>query len=69
MRLFGKVIEDRGDRVLIEIRNKLSVGDNLELIIPNMINPFEFENRIITKSGKHTIYERAIKNLKKKETV
>ena len=32
------------------------------------INPFEFENRIITKSGKHTIYERAIKNLKKKET-
>ena len=38
----GKVIEDRGDRILIEIRNKLSVGDNLELIIPNKIDPFEF---------------------------
>ena len=39
----GKVIEDKGDRVLIEIRNKLSVGDELELIIPNKIEPVKFK--------------------------
>ena len=39
----GKVINELGDgRTLIEIRNKLSVGDVLELIIPGKIEPLEF---------------------------
>ena len=39
----GKVIEEIDDRTLIEIRNKLSVGDTLELIIPGQIEPLEFK--------------------------
>ena len=39
----GKVIEEIDDRTLIEIRNKLSVGDTLELIIPGKIEPLEFK--------------------------
>ena len=31
------------EKVLIEIRNKLSVGDTLELIVPGQIKPVEFE--------------------------
>ncbi len=38
----GKVIEEREGKVLIEIRNKLSVGDTLELIVPGKIKPFTF---------------------------
>lgn len=40
----GKIIEDKSanSRVLIEIKNKLSVGDTLELIIPNEIKPQAF---------------------------
>lgn len=38
----GKIIEQRDDKVLIEIRNKLSVGDTLELIIPGKIDPLVF---------------------------
>ncbi len=38
----GKIIEEKENKVLIEIRNKLSVGDNLELIIPGKIEPFKF---------------------------
>mgnify|MGYP000162242608 FL=1 len=40
----GKIIEDKSanSRVLIEIKNKLSVGDTLELIIPNEIKPQTF---------------------------
>lgn len=38
----GKIIEDKGDRILIEIRNKLSVGDQLELIVPGKIEPVKF---------------------------
>ena len=38
----GKIIEDLGDRVLIEIRNKLSVEDKMELIIPGKLEPLEF---------------------------
>ncbi len=38
----GKVIEEKDDKVLIEIRNKLSIGDNMELIIPGEIKPFKF---------------------------
>ena len=40
----GKVIKTLEDgRVLIEIRNKLSIGDTLELIIPGKIEPLEFK--------------------------
>lgn len=39
----GKVIQQlEDDRVLIEIRNKLSLGDTLEIIIPGQIDPAEF---------------------------
>ena len=39
----GKVIEKMDDgRVLIEIRNKLTVNDELELIIPGQITPIQF---------------------------
>ena len=39
----GKVVQEMEDRVLIEIRNKLSVGDTLELLIPGQIQPIEFD--------------------------
>ena len=39
----GKVIEEIEDKVLIEIRNKLSVGDFLELIVPGKIEPIVFK--------------------------
>ena len=40
----GKILEDKpaNSRVLIEIKNKLSVRDTLELIIPNEIKPQAF---------------------------
>lgn len=40
----GKILEGKSanSRVLIEIKNKLSVGDTLELIIPNEIKPQAF---------------------------
>ena len=40
----GKILEEKlaNSRVLIEIKNKLSVGDTLELIIPNEIKPQAF---------------------------
>ena len=39
----GKIIEDRDDRMLIEIRNKLSLGDTLELIVPGQTEPVVFK--------------------------
>lgn len=39
----GKVIRPIEDKVLIEIRNKLSVGDTLELLVPGQIEPVEFK--------------------------
>ena len=40
----GKVIKTLEDgKVLIEIRNKLSIGDILELIVPGKLEPFVFE--------------------------
>ena len=39
----GKIIEDRKDKILIEIRNKLSLGDELELIVPGKIEPISFK--------------------------
>ncbi len=40
----GKILEEKpaNSKVLIEIKNKLSVGDTLELIIPNEIKPQAF---------------------------
>lgn len=38
----GKMLEYSKERALIEIRNKLSVGDTLEIIIPGKIEPYEF---------------------------
>ena len=39
----GKIISCDEKKILVEIRNKLSVGDTLELIIPNNIKPVEFK--------------------------
>ena len=38
----GKILEYNEEKSLIEIRNKLSVGDSLEIIIPGQIEPKEF---------------------------
>ncbi len=35
----GKVIDNSNEKVVIEIKNKLSVGDELEIIIPHKIKP------------------------------
>ena len=37
------MIKEIDDKVLIEIRNKLSIGDALELIIPGKIEPLKFD--------------------------
>ena len=40
----GKILEDKEKNiVLVEIKNKLSVGDILELLVPNNITPEKFE--------------------------
>ena len=39
----GKVVEYQEQKSIIEIRNKLQVGDILEIIIPNKIEPFTFK--------------------------
>ena len=39
----GKVVEYNNDISTIEIKNKLSVGDELEIIIPNEIKPYKFK--------------------------
>ena len=38
----GKVLEYDENMATIEIKNKLSVGDTLEIIVPNKIEPVEF---------------------------
>ena len=38
----GKVIEYNANKSIIEIRNKLKVGDTLEILIPGTIENFEF---------------------------
>lgn len=38
----GKVTEYNEDKTLIEIRNKLSVGDTMEILIPNKIDVVTF---------------------------
>ncbi len=39
----GKVVKYEEEKSVIEIRNKLSVGDELELLIPNKLEPFKFK--------------------------
>ena len=39
----GKIIENSNEKIVVEIKNKLIVGDTLELIIPNEIKPYEFK--------------------------
>ncbi len=39
----GKVVEYNSEKSIIEIRNKLSVGDTLEIIIPETIETYSFE--------------------------
>ena len=39
----GKIIENSNEKIVVEIKNKLIVGDTLELIIPNNIKPYEFK--------------------------
>ena len=38
----GKVVEYGPDRSIIEIRNRLKVGDEMEIIIPHQIEPVQF---------------------------
>lgn len=41
---FGaKVIEKDGEKYIVEIKNRLKVGDTLEIIIPKKIEPVEFK--------------------------
>jgi len=39
----GKVKEYNKEKSIIEIKNRLQVGDKLELIIPNQVEPYKFE--------------------------
>ena len=38
----GKIVDFENEKVIVEIKNKLSVGDTLEILIPNKIEPVEF---------------------------
>ena len=38
----GKVVEYREDKVVIEIKNKLKVGDKMEILVPYKLEPVEF---------------------------
>ena len=41
---FGGIVTDCSqEKALIEIRNRLQVGDTLEIIVPNKIDPVEFK--------------------------
>ena len=39
----GKVVEAQGEKTIIEIRNRLQVGDTMEIIVPHQIEPVEFK--------------------------
>ena len=39
----GKVVEYNEEKSIIEIKNKLKVGDTLEILIPNKIETFVFK--------------------------
>ena len=38
----GKVVEQKEEKTVIEIKNKLQVGDELEIIVPNQIETIKF---------------------------
>lgn len=39
----GKILKYNKDKTIVEIRNRLQLGDIMEIIVPNMINPIEFK--------------------------
>ena len=39
----GKVVESAGDKIVVEIKNKLMCGDTMEILIPGKLEPFEFK--------------------------
>ena len=39
----GKVVEYNEEKSIIEIRNRLQIGDELELLIPNVLEPVKFK--------------------------
>ena len=39
----GKILENLENKTVIEIRNKLTVGDTMEILIPGKIEPVEFK--------------------------
>ena len=39
----GKVVEYKEEKSIIEIKNKLIVGDTLEILVPNKLKPVEFK--------------------------
>ena len=39
----GKILEYQEEKSVIEIKNKLAVGDTIEIIIPNRLEPEIFE--------------------------
>ena len=39
----GKVVEYDEEKSIIEIRNRLQIGDELELLIPNVLEPVKFK--------------------------
>ena len=38
----GKVLNEAKDKILVEIRNRLKIGDQMEVLIPNEITPTPF---------------------------
>lgn len=49
----GKIIDSSDKKVIVEIKNKLNVGDTMEIIIPGSLAPYEFkiENLWDTETG------------------
>ena len=39
----GKIVENEEERTIIEIKNKLTVGDELEIIVPYQLEPVTFK--------------------------
>ena len=39
----GKVVDSSNEKIIIEIKNKLKVGDILEVLIPGKLEPFSFK--------------------------
>jgi len=39
----GKIIDSSNEKIIVEIKNKLSVGDTMEILIPGKLEPFVFK--------------------------